>query len=72
MDPWVNGPVMGEMGEEFMLASRRLQPAKLLAAGYQFKYPELEETLKHELGKLNETPARPSQPPPYQDRTLPV
>ncbi len=41
--------VMGEMGEELMLASRRMQPAKLLAAGYQFRFPELEAALRHEM-----------------------
>ena len=40
--------VFGEMGEEFMLASRRAQPAKLIAAGYRFRYPELECALQHE------------------------
>jgi len=40
--------VMGEMGEEFALASRRAQPAKLLAAGYRFRYPELACALQHE------------------------
>jgi uncharacterized protein len=40
--------VMGEMGEEFLLSSRRIQPAKLLAAGYRFRYPELEQALLHE------------------------
>lgn len=40
--------VMGEMGEEFALASRRAQPAKLLAAGYTFRFPDLESTLRHE------------------------
>jgi NAD dependent epimerase/dehydratase family enzyme len=40
--------VMGEMGEEFLLASRRLQPAKLLAAGYHFRFPELADALRHE------------------------
>ncbi len=45
--------VMGEMGEEFLLASRRIQPAKLLAAGYQFRFPELEQALRHEMGRLN-------------------
>jgi uncharacterized protein (TIGR01777 family) len=44
--------VMGEMGEEFMLASRRMQPAKLLAAGYTFRYPELEGALLHEMGNM--------------------
>jgi uncharacterized protein (TIGR01777 family) len=43
--------VMGEMGEEFILSSRRMQPAGLLAAGYRFRYPELEQALRHELGK---------------------
>jgi uncharacterized protein (TIGR01777 family) len=45
--------VMGEMGEEFLLASRRMQPSKLLAAGYTFRYAELEEALRHELGKIS-------------------
>jgi uncharacterized protein (TIGR01777 family) len=40
--------VMGEMGEEFALASRRMQPAKLLAAGYRFRFPQLEQALQHE------------------------
>ncbi len=40
--------IMGEMGEELLLASRRIQPAKLLAAGYQFQYPVLEQALRHE------------------------
>ncbi len=40
--------LMGEMGEEFILASRRIQPAKLLAAGYRFRFPELEQALRHE------------------------
>ena len=45
--------LMGEMGEELMLSSRRIQPAKLLAAGYQFRFPELEVALRHEMGRLN-------------------
>ena len=45
--------VMGEMGEEFALASRRAQPAKLLAAGYRFLYPELACTLQHEKEVMN-------------------
>ncbi len=44
---------MGEMGEEFMLSSRRIQPAKLLAAGYRFQYPELEQALRHEMESVN-------------------
>jgi NAD dependent epimerase/dehydratase family enzyme len=44
---------MGEMGDELMLSSRRMLPAKLLAAGYQFQFPEFEQALKHELDVLN-------------------
>lgn len=40
--------LMGEMGKEFFLASRRIQPVKLLAAGYQFRFPDIECALKHE------------------------
>jgi uncharacterized protein (TIGR01777 family) len=39
---------MGEMGEEIFLNSRRVQPAKLLAAGYRFRFPELADCLRHE------------------------
>jgi uncharacterized protein (TIGR01777 family) len=45
--------VLGEMGEEFLLASRRIQPAKLLDAGYQFRFPELERALQHEVESMN-------------------
>ena len=46
--------LMGEMGEEFMLSSRRIQPTKLLAAGYQFRFPELEGALQHEMESMKE------------------
>jgi NAD dependent epimerase/dehydratase family enzyme len=45
--------MMGEMGDEFLLASRRIQPARLLAAGYHFRFPELVDTLRHEKDLLN-------------------
>jgi uncharacterized protein (TIGR01777 family) len=44
--------MMGEMGDEFLLSSRRIQPVKLLAAGYKFHFPELEMALNHEMGKV--------------------
>ena len=37
----------GEMGEELLLASARLEPARLLSAGYQFRFPQLEGALRH-------------------------
>ena len=36
----------GEMGEELLLASTRMEPARLLSAGYQFRFPQLEGTLR--------------------------
>jgi NAD dependent epimerase/dehydratase family enzyme len=45
--------IMGEMGEEFLLGSRRVQPAKLLAAGYQFRFPGLADALQHEQSVMN-------------------
>lgn len=53
MPAFVMRLIMGEMGEEFILASRRMQPAKLLAAGYRFRFPELGDTLRHERDRLN-------------------
>jgi NAD dependent epimerase/dehydratase family enzyme len=42
--------LLGEMADEFALASRRIAPIKLLCAGYQFIFPELEQALQHEFG----------------------
>ncbi len=44
--------IMGEMAEELMLASRRMQPAKLLAAGYHFQLPDLADALRYEKDSL--------------------
>jgi len=41
----------GEMGKELLLASTRLEPARLLKAGYQFRFPELEPALRYLLGR---------------------
>jgi hypothetical protein len=40
----------GEMADEVLLASQRVQPARLLATEYRFRYPELEGALRHLLG----------------------
>jgi uncharacterized protein (TIGR01777 family) len=53
MPAFVMRVVMGEMGEELLLASRRIQPTKLLAAGYSFRFPELEQALQHEKESVN-------------------
>ncbi len=40
---------LGEMADALILASRRIEPRKLLATGYRFLYPELEPALRHQL-----------------------
>ena len=42
----------GEMGEELLLSGQRVEPAKLLATGYRFRFPELEGALRHVLGAV--------------------
>ncbi len=37
--------LMGQMGEELLLAGKKVLPVKILDAGYKFKYSELEEAL---------------------------
>ena len=41
----------GEMANELLLSSTRVEPRKLLATGYSFRYPELAPALRHLLGK---------------------
>ena len=41
----------GEMADELLLASTRVEPAKLQASGFEFKHPTLEGALRHLLGK---------------------
>jgi uncharacterized protein (TIGR01777 family) len=43
--------MFGEMADELLLASARVQPTKLLSTGYAFRYPDLEAALRHLLGK---------------------
>ncbi|HEX8710070.1 MAG TPA: TIGR01777 family oxidoreductase [Pyrinomonadaceae bacterium] len=39
----------GEMADAILLASNRVEPARLKETGYQFKYPDLEAALRHVL-----------------------
>ena len=41
--------VLGELAEEGLLASQRVRPKRLLEAGFEFAYPELEDALRQEL-----------------------
>ena len=42
---------LGEMADSLLLASARVEPARLAASSYAFRYPELEGALRHLLGK---------------------
>ncbi len=41
----------GEMADALLLASTRVEPARLKTSGYQFLHPDLEGALRHLLGK---------------------
>jgi uncharacterized protein len=41
----------GEMADELLLGSQRVQPGRLEETGYRFSYPELEGALRHQLGR---------------------
>jgi NAD dependent epimerase/dehydratase family enzyme len=43
--------VLGEMADDLLLASARVDPAKLRATRYSFRHSELEPTLRNLLGK---------------------
>jgi hypothetical protein len=54
---WALRLVMGQAADEMLLASTRVEPARLDAAGFRFRWPELESALRHAL-----TVARASRP----------
>jgi NAD dependent epimerase/dehydratase family enzyme len=43
--------VFGEMADELLLASARVEPARLRLTGYRFRFQTLEDALRHLLGK---------------------
>ena len=43
--------VFGDMADNLLLASTRVEPERLVATGYQFRFPELEPALRHVLVK---------------------
>jgi hypothetical protein len=46
--------LMGEMADELLLSSARVEPERLLATGYEFRDPRLEPALRHLLGRVRE------------------
>ncbi len=42
---------LGEMGKEALLFSQRARPARLIAAGYRFRFEALEASLRYQLGR---------------------
>jgi len=43
--------VLGEMADALLLASTRVEPKRLQDAGFEYSCPDLESTLRHELGR---------------------
>lgn len=43
--------MLGEMADALLLASQRMEPARLKDTGYAFRYPQLEGALRHLLGR---------------------
>lgn len=43
--------MLGEVADALLLASQRMEPARLKETGYEFRYPELEGALRHLLGR---------------------
>jgi hypothetical protein len=41
----------GELADALMLTGQRVMPGRLQAAGYAFRFPDLESALRHELGR---------------------
>ena len=43
--------MMGEIADEMLLASQRVEPVRLIDSGYHFHFPMLEPALRHALGR---------------------
>jgi uncharacterized protein (TIGR01777 family) len=41
--------VLGDMAEELLLSGQRVEPRELVERGFDFRYPELSQALRHEL-----------------------
>lgn len=48
--------IFGQMADELLLASTRVEPRRLVESGYSFRFPDLEGALRHTLGQSTEGP----------------
>jgi uncharacterized protein (TIGR01777 family) len=51
--------MLGEMAAELLLSSQRVIPARLLQAGYKFKFPDAESALENIIAKTSNSKERP-------------
>lgn len=47
--------MLGEMGEELLLKGQRARPVRTLRSGYDFRFTDLETSLRHQLGREDAT-----------------
>jgi uncharacterized protein (TIGR01777 family) len=46
---WLVNLLFGQMGQELLLSGQSVLPKRLLEQGFQFKYPNIQQALEHEL-----------------------
>lgn len=46
--------LFGEMGKQVLLAGQRVRPSQLVESGFQFDFPRLEDSLRHQLGRADD------------------
>lgn len=56
MPPWLVRLLLGKISDDAALMSVRAHPSRLLSAGFEFKYPALEDMLRHALSRESEPP----------------
>lgn len=47
MPQFVVKTIFGQMGEEVLLASQKVEPGKLISSGYPFRFRDLKDSLRH-------------------------
>lgn len=50
---WAARLAFGEMADALLLSSQRVVPERLAAAGYRFRFPDLDEALRFQLGRID-------------------